>query len=105
MRVWLPGPKRVFDGTIQVNRQVPKIPNVAAERKSNGGGGDCAVKVTNSGPIGSTSKSRQFAGTGKLTVTGEGRCSGRSHENDDGSCCETTLTGLADDKKLGTQRV
>ena len=70
LRVWLPGPERVFDADVFVNRAAPRLPQVPAEH--------CAVKVANpaAGP--------------------NPECVGLSNHGVDGTCCETTMPGSAD---------
>ena len=91
LRVWLPGPNRIFDGEVIVNRNKPVVPSIDADKP-------CAVKTMLGAPDGYSVSNP--AGTQKVLSTG---CDGAGNLNKDGTCCIPSLDGLANSKKLGAR--
>jgi hypothetical protein len=80
LRVWLPGPNRIFFAHVSVNKLKPNPPVIKDKAK-------CAMKTLSLNPVGSTSDNPAGERKGQNS-----NCKvGSSNRNDDGSCCETTV--------------
>jgi hypothetical protein len=98
LRVWLPGPNRIFDASVSVNRASPVVPILQHDKV-------CAVKTMYGAPNGIVVVGA--GGTKQVKPTGDGTfksaCSGALNENDDGTCCEATTSTLASSEPRGVR--